>query len=127
MWGVVQVVLWLWVSPKKLKSHMNKINMFFKLYHSKSSKSKEYELREALNMIGVDDPHGAKMPLPMSSVKAIPLEEPVGMREVCQYLEKQPPPSIGLQVLLHFGVFFLGVDHSQLLGCQQKSPEPSCR
>lgn len=60
-------------------------------------------------MIGVEDTHGAKMPIPMSSVKAIPLEEPDCFREVCQHLAKEPPHPLGRQVLLQHVVSFQGI------------------
>lgn len=67
------------------------------------SKSKE-ELREALRVMGIED-DGPKLPLPLSSLKSVTLQQPESWNMVTTYLAQNPSPSVGIQVLLlfHFG------------------------
>ena len=61
-------------------------------------KSKERQMREELGMIGVRGSYDMKLPLPLSSLKSLPLAPPQCLQTVRDQLAKCPPPSLGLQV-----------------------------
>lgn len=54
-------------------------------------------MREELGMIGVRGSYDMKMPLPLSSLKALPLAPPQCLQTVKDQLAKCPPPPVGLQ------------------------------
>lgn len=55
-------------------------------------------MREELGMIGVRGSYDMKLPLPLSSLKSLPLAPPQCLQTVRDQLAKCPPPSVGLQV-----------------------------
>lgn len=59
---------------------------------------KEQALREALHSMGLESDR-AKLPLPPSSLKTIPLQVPDCFHDVAAHLAQCPPPFVGLQVL----------------------------
>ena len=68
------------------------------IYTLESSCSKEDALREALHFMGLES-HGAKLPLPPSSLKTLPLPVPDCLNDVATHLSQSGSPFVGLQLL----------------------------